>query len=82
MLVQNDNLTESDWSKKAHDYPYSLLFSFYQLKRGSIVAPSESIKFPITWLLFGGFLGKRTEIGGVIVEDDDDDSSAVDWSAS
>ena len=33
--------------KKAHDHPYSLLFSFYQLKIVSIVAPSESMKFPI-----------------------------------
>jgi len=33
--------------KKAHGHPCSVLFSFYQLKIGSIVAPSESMKFPI-----------------------------------
>ena len=52
VLEQNDNFMESDWSKKAydgHDHPYSLLFWFYQLRIGSIVAPSESMKFPIFW---------------------------------
>ena len=33
--------------KKAHGDPCSLLFSFYQMKIGSIVALSESMKFPI-----------------------------------
>jgi len=47
VLEQNDIFMESDWSKKAHDRPCSLLFSFYLLKIGSIVAPSESMKFPI-----------------------------------
>ena len=55
VLEQNDSFTESDWlKKKAHDHPYSLLFSFYQLKIGSIVAPSESMKFPIAYYVQHG----------------------------
>jgi len=59
VLEQNENFTESDWSKKTHDHPYSLLFSFYQLKKGSIVAPSESMKFPMTFF-FCFFLPLKT----------------------
>ena len=42
--------------KTAQDHPCSLLFSFYQLKIGSIVAPSESMKFPI-----GNYFYSKTE---------------------
>ena len=65
MLEQNDNFTESDWSKKAYDHPYSLLFSFYQLKIGSIVAPSESIKFPIPNRLLFRYIDFRSFAFGI-----------------
>jgi len=43
--------------KKAHDLPYSLLFSFYQLKVGSIVEPSEPMKFPMNLTQYAGQRG-------------------------